>query len=187
MPDKSKYFSYAREELLQFVPSTIRTALDIGCGMGAFAESIQKLHGAEVWGIEPTPDAAEVAKQKIDKVYCGLFDDVIEQLPLHYFDCIIFNDVLEHMIYPETALNTARNYLSTNGVILCSIPNIRYFPQLMELVFKRDWKYCDQGVLDRTHLRFFTRKSMVRMFRDNDFAIIRNVGINKIQSINIWP
>ena len=182
MTVKAEYYSYTRNELLPLIPSGIKTSLDIGCGMGVFSQSIKEQLGAETWGVEPAKEAAEVASKRLDKVCCGYFDNITDQLPKYYFDCIFFNDVLEHMIHPENALKAAHSYLSANGVIICSIPNIRFFPQLMELLIARDWKYRDQGILDRTHIRFFTRKSMVRMFLNCDFEIVHCVGVNRIQS-----
>ena len=107
----------------------------------------------------------------------GMFDPQMD-LPVGSFDCILFNDVLEHMLAPELALRYARRLLTPGGVVVASIPNIRSFPTLWRLMFHGSWEYQDAGVLDRTHLRFFTKSSMVDMFEREGFALEKVCGIN---------
>lgn len=87
-----------------------------------------------------------------------------------YFDCIILADVLEHLEDPLSTLRRLRGYLSPKGIVVASIPNVRYYGVINMLVEGR-WKYEDSGILDRTHLRFFTRKEMESLFRDAGFEI----------------
>jgi hypothetical protein len=75
-----------------------------------------------------------------------------------------------------------RPKLSVNGIVIASIPNVRYFGNLYELLLKKDWEYKDSGILDTTHLRFFTKLSMKRMFEDAGYELIRQEGIKKITS-----
>jgi 2-polyprenyl-3-methyl-5-hydroxy-6-metoxy-1,4-benzoquinol methylase len=86
--------------------------------------------------------------------------------------------VLEHLINPVVTLAQLRSKLTANGVVVASIPNIRYTPALSKIVFRRDFPQKDFGVFDRTHLRFFTRKSMKRMFKTAGFKMQRMQGIN---------
>jgi 2-polyprenyl-3-methyl-5-hydroxy-6-metoxy-1,4-benzoquinol methylase len=114
---------------------------------------------------------------KLDRVIVGEFSPEID-LPAGAFDCILFNDVLEHMLVPEMALRYARGLLAPGGVIVASIPNIRSFPIIWELIFHARWEYRDSGVLDRTHLRFFTKSSIVNMFEREGFALDSVCGIS---------
>ena len=75
-----------------------------------------------------------------------------------------------------------KNKLSPNGRIIASIPNVRYYANLYELLIKRDWKYIDKGILDSTHLRFFTKKSMRRLFEQEGYVLSAQIGINKSKS-----
>ena len=138
--------------------------------------------GREVWGIELSPAAADVAQRQIDRVLIGDANSVLSRLPEAHFDCVVFNDVLEHTVDPETLLRSVRRYLSRDGVVVCSIPNVRYFPVLLKLVLLKEWRYEESGVLDRTHLRFFTIRSIKRMFEDLDFDVLTIEGINRINS-----
>jgi 2-polyprenyl-3-methyl-5-hydroxy-6-metoxy-1,4-benzoquinol methylase len=177
-----KYFGYPRPEMLPFVPAHCRRLLDVGCADGKFGESLKKTREIEVWGVEPTKSAAAKARAKLDRVVEGVFD-VQTALPAGRFDCIVFNDVLEHMLAPELALRYARDLLAPGGVVVASIPNIRSFPTVWQLIFHARWEYQDAGVLDRTHLRFFTKSSIAGMFEREGFAMETVSGINAYSGI----
>ena len=176
------YFRYPRNEMLAFVPARSRRVLDVGCAEGTFGELLKRTRGIEVWGVEPTKSAAAVAKTRLDGVVEGVFDPEIA-LPPWSFDCILFNDVLEHMIAPESALRYARDLLAPGGVVVASIPNIRSFPTVWQLMFHARWEYQDAGVLDKTHLRFFTKSSIVDMFEREGFVLESVSGINAFEAI----
>jgi 2-polyprenyl-3-methyl-5-hydroxy-6-metoxy-1,4-benzoquinol methylase len=178
----ASYFSWPRPEMLPFVPANCRRVLDVGCAEGAFGESLKKNREIEVWGIEPTKSAAASAREKLDNVIEGVFGPETA-LPAGSFDCILFNDVLEHMVAPETALRYARDLLAPGGVVVASIPNIRSFPTVWRLMLHCDWEYQDSGVLDRTHLRFFTKSSIVKMFEGEGFALENICGINAYRGV----
>jgi 2-polyprenyl-3-methyl-5-hydroxy-6-metoxy-1,4-benzoquinol methylase len=93
-----------------------------------------------------------------------------------YFECIAFNYVLEHMINPWSVLAAAKNYLTKQGHIVASVPNIRYLPILYRLLVRGEWK-TSTGALDKTHLRFFTKKSMIEMFNEAGYKVLRIEGI----------
>lgn len=177
---KQDYYFSERKELISFIPSGIRKTLDVGCASGTFSEQLKKNFNTESWGIEMVEEYAMMAKEKLDHSLHGSFDDVYHNLPENYFDCIFFNDVLEHMIYPEDCLKKIKKNLQPGKSIIASIPNIRYINILKNLLFKRDWKYEDSGIMDRTHLRFFTKKSIIRMFEDCGYKIQYIRGIRSV-------
>jgi 2-polyprenyl-3-methyl-5-hydroxy-6-metoxy-1,4-benzoquinol methylase len=171
------YYECLRPEMLAYVPPLCRSVLDVGCGTGNFGASIRKRTGCEVWGVESNAESIRKAEQNIDKVFHGYFGPELD-LPPGYFDCIVFNDVLEHMLDPASALVLARALLSSGGSIVASIPNIRQFPTVWKLIIGGDWQYQEIGILDKTHLRFFTRLSIMRLFQGAGFEIQRIDGIN---------
>lgn len=175
---QNNYYSYTRPEMLDFIPTNVKKILDIGCGEGSFSCSMKNKFKAEIWGVEINSTVAEIAKKNLDKVLVGDILSVIDDIPNSYFDCIVFNDVLEHMIDPYIVLEKVKSKLSPNGVIVCSIPNVRHISVLRKLLINGQWKYEDAGILDRTHLRFFTKKSMVDMFNELNYEIIKMEGIN---------
>jgi 2-polyprenyl-3-methyl-5-hydroxy-6-metoxy-1,4-benzoquinol methylase len=178
----NKYYTQSRPEIIAFVPINTKTILDIGCGQGSFLMLIKEKIGAETWGVEMVKEMAEYAKKKADYVFVGQIEKIFSSIPDGYFDCICFNDVLEHLIEPTEVLKMMRQKLSENGIIIASIPNVRYFLNIRNLLIYKDWEYTNSGILDATHLRFFTQKSMKRMFENAGYKLILQKGINKILS-----
>ena len=182
MKETTNYYSLSRPDVAAFVPKKIKTILDVGCSQGAFLELVKIQTGAETWGIEVVSEIAEKAKHKVDHIFEGKIEDVINSIPDGYFDCISFNDVLEHLLEPTDVLKAIKHKLSVNGIIIASIPNVRFVFNLRDLLIHKDWQYTDSGILDSTHLRFFTQKSMKRMFEEAGFDMTKQIGINKIIS-----
>ena len=180
------YYNHNRPELLAFVPSDIKNALDIGCGTGNFGQLLKSKFDINVWGIEPDPKSAAIAQGKLDKIINSVFDkDSLKSID-QKFDVIFFNDVLEHLATPEEALLLAGTLLNKGGHIVASIPNMRWYPVVLSLLRYKDFKYLNAGVMDKTHLRFFTQKSMIRLFTDSGYKISRIEGINKSENFRFF-
>lgn len=133
--------------------------------------------------IEPEPAAAKLAFDHYPDVRVGYFPGALDDS--EQFDCILFNDVLEHLVDPWEAVREAARFLSPGGCVVASMPNMRHWPVLKELVFRGRWDYTDMGVLDRTHLRWFTRDTMIELFERNGYAVQSIVAINRIRSRNL--
>lgn len=174
------YYSQVRSEMLKYIPLNSKKILDVGCGDGSFGNELKQTLEAKVYGIELNDEMALVAKERLDQVFSGDITQTLEKLPDSHFDCIVFNDVLEHLADPNSLLLEIKSKLSNSGVIVCSIPNVRYLKNLINLIFRKQWKYEDYGVLDRTHLRFFTRNSIIDMFDELDYELISIEGINPL-------
>lgn len=172
------YRDYPRVEMLEYVPLSAMTILDVGCHTGVFGRALKERNNVEVWGIEPNPDTAKVAEQHLDKVFNAYFSKDLD-LSDHSFDVIIFNDVLEHMPDPWAALRLAASKLKPNGSVVISIPNLRHIDNLVHIIRERDFNYEETGIRDKTHLRFFTRKSAVRLFDNTGLKIVNIQGINE--------
>jgi 2-polyprenyl-3-methyl-5-hydroxy-6-metoxy-1,4-benzoquinol methylase len=146
--------------------------LDVGCGVGKTGSVLMQMGFARIVGLEIHAEAAQRAKNAYHEVL--VLDVEKEKLPFGkgFFDCILYGDVLEHLKDPWKVLREHRDYLSDEGVIICSIPNIRYYKILLPLIFRGRWNYEDIGILDRSHLRFFTLKTIEDLLRDTGFKII---------------
>lgn len=180
----NSYYSYVRPEIVERVPVTAERILDIGCGAGALGAALKARQACEVWGIENDPGAAEEAAKHLDKVLpfdveqaCG----VIGVLPDNEgtradFDCIIMGDVLEHLREPEKVLTWARTLLAEDGVLLVSVPNSRHWSVVGGLV-EGGWSYEPAGLLDRTHLRIFTRREARCLLDAQGFAVSEETAV----------
>ena len=164
------YFQQSRPEMLRFLPANPGRLLDVGCGEGAFGKSVRdKFPDCEVWGAEISPAAADIAATRLHTVKQGDFLETA--FPQGHFDVITMNDSLEHMVDTHAALAKVRSLLKPGGALIVSFPNVRYYQNVRDLVFRNDWQYQDFGILDRTHYRFFTSKSAVRTLSECGFKV----------------
>jgi len=176
---KSKqYFKNPRPEMLKFIPETATRILEIGCGDGSFGATVKHLHPVHYTGVDIFEKSIAAASSNIDQVVLANIDN--DELPFAHnqFDCLIMNDVLEHLIDPWHALEELLTYLAPNGHVVASIPNMRHYPVIKDLLINGQWQYKEDGVMDRTHLRFFTRRTIENLFQSNNLKTILLQGIN---------
>jgi 2-polyprenyl-3-methyl-5-hydroxy-6-metoxy-1,4-benzoquinol methylase len=176
MPPDRAYYGYRREEMRALLPDHRGRVLEIGCGEGRFSTAIDNV--TELWGVEPDPDAAAVAARSMQRVLSGTYDTVHAELPDRYFDLVICNDVIEHMADHDAFLLAIKQKIAPGGVIVGSVPNVRYFKNMLDLLVLKDWHYKGSGILDRTHLRFFTLNSLRRSLINAGYNIDVLRGIN---------
>ncbi len=183
----TEYYGHRRESVSALLPALPDDAriLEVGCGAGAFRSNIGT--ACAYWGIEPSGEAAALARERLDTVIVATYEEAVDDLPDAYFDVVVCNDVIEHMADPAFFLGTIRRKLRQGGVLVGSVPNVRYAINLFELLVRKDWAYRDSGVLDRTHLRFFTEKSLRRTFEQSGYAVERLEGINGLAARSRSP
>jgi len=170
------YYSNVRHEMVPFLPDRYSRVLEVGCGEGVFSTLLSQPY--EMWGIEPEPESAARAASVLHKVLVGRFDEVSADLPAQYFDLVVCNDVIEHLPDPEVFLRSVARCMTPGAHLIASIPNMRHWEVLVQLLANKDWRYGRDGIMDRTHLRFFTEKSIKRLFQETGFDIERVSGIN---------
>lgn len=157
------YYHHVRPEVLDRVPLSAGKVLDVGCGAGGFSANLKSRQNVVVHGVELVAEAAEHARKHLDKVWSSTIEEALHDLPDGYYDCIVVADVLEHLIDPWLVLKALKVKLAVGGKIVASIPNIQNWAVLADLI-QGKWDYQNEGILDRTHLRFFTRKSVEELF-----------------------
>ena len=172
MTKVDSYYASQRDELIGLVPAGARRILDVGCGIGNLGAALKRQRGAslEIVGIEVNAVSAEKAKGNIDKVIAGNAETADLPFERGYFDCIIYGDVLEHLMDPWALLKRHKAFLKPKGYVLASIPNIAHY-RIIKMLKKHEWNYQEAGILDECHIRFFTIKSIKRMFEDAGFNI----------------
>jgi SAM-dependent methyltransferase len=174
---QAQYFKHARPELLDLFssvyPNGTGYVVELGCGEGHLGAAIrQQGQVGQYDGIELVPAAAAVARTQLSNVYShdlnGL--DLASVFGRGRVDCLICADVLEHLLDPWALLASARDILKPDGVVIASIPNLRNVHVVRKILFDR-WAYEPEGILDITHLRFFTLSSIRSLFADSGFAV----------------
>ncbi len=162
-----------RPDVERLVPSNARAVLDVGCSTGVLGAAIKARTGAQVYGIELSEAMAAEARTRIDRVFVGDVAEILLHgaLSAYEFDTIVFADVLEHLVDPWGVLRAATRRLRTKGAVIASIPNIRHWDTVCNLVLKGYWPYRDRGIHDRTHLRFFTRRNIVELFQSAGLSV----------------
>ncbi len=169
-------------ELLNFIPSGSISLIEIGCSSGALARAYKtQLPGCHYLGVEVDAAYAELAKRYCDD--CLVLD--IESAPDSFWqdqserDCWIFGDTLEHLKDPWTVLRRIRDVISRKGVVVACIPNAQHWT-LQAKLSVGDFRYQESGLMDKTHLRWFTRQTIIELLDYAGFRI--EAGVPRVMS-----
>jgi methionine biosynthesis protein MetW len=155
--------------IASMIPSGARV-LDVGCGTGSVSRLIIDARGCTVLGLEPDADRAAAARANgIEIVGAQMTEELIPQLGL--FDVVLFADVLEHLVDPFEALRLAQKFLHVGGAIVASLPNIAHWTVRLDLL-RGHFDYQPVGIMDATHLRWFTRRSLYRLFTQAGYRVV---------------
>lgn len=167
-----RYYNIEKSWVIQSIPNGRNKVLDLGCAAGVLGNRLKELNkAAEVVGVEIFELAAQEAFKCYDKVYIGDVENMNLEFQ-SYFDYVVCGDILEHLRDPWKMLDRIRGWLKDDGILHISIPNIRYWRVLRDLILIGKWEYKDAGILDRTHLRFFTRKDIVAALSESNFEVL---------------
>jgi SAM-dependent methyltransferase len=169
----NEYFRQIRYDLIQLVSQGENKILEIGCAEGLTGQVLkEKGKAKEVVGIEINQAAAGKAKHRIDQIILGDVEDLDLAFSQGYFDYLIMGDVIEHLVDPWSTLKNLRRFLSRTGYLLASIPNVGNWVILRDLILYDKWEYREEGLLDKGHLRFFTKPAILAMLRECGFHVV---------------
>ena len=163
------------EEVLSFVPTTAIRILDVGCGTGVMGERLCLNQDRSIVGITYSEREADLASTRLSKVYCADLN-VFDFDQLGTFDCVILSHILEHLYFPETVLERVKAVLGKNSVVIVALPNVLLWKQRLAFLFGR-WRYEDWGILDRTHFRFFDRRSSADLLEQAGYEILKGLPV----------
>ncbi|MCL2926339.1 MAG: glycosyltransferase, partial [Trichodesmium sp. MAG_R04] len=159
-----QYYRYLRQEIVSVVPSDALKILDVGCGAGVLGQALKQQDQRRfVVGIELNEEAVYHAQNNLDAAYQTDIEKFDPPFEKGEFDCIIFADILEHLIDPWKLMSEYCSFLKPEGTAIVSIPNIRNLPLIRNLAEEGSWAYQTEGILDQTHLRFFTKKEFISL------------------------
>ena len=164
---------YFNADLLALVPVDATRVVEVGCGSGAMAREYRKRNPAcQYVGIEIDPVYADASRFYCDEVLVGSIESLSDEVFKTLFpsSCWIFGDVLEHLYDPWGTLKRVRRSLGDSGCVVACIPNAQHW-SVQGLLSVGDFRYQDAGLLDRTHIRWFTRKTIIDLFSSSGFEI----------------
>jgi 2-polyprenyl-3-methyl-5-hydroxy-6-metoxy-1,4-benzoquinol methylase len=175
-----KYDDTPRRDIVSLITVAPERVLEIGCGSGATGALVkQRFPGVQYFGLELVASAAAIARRRLDGVVVADIETVDLQqygLQKESFDLVICADVLEHLYDPWKVLHVLRAYLKADGLCLASIPNTQNIRLLLHLL-AGNWTYSEHGLLDATHIRFFTLNEIVKLFTGTGYQVVRCANI----------
>jgi len=177
---RDDYFGNVRRDVLPLLPTSSARVLELGCGRGDTLAYLKR-EGRCEWagGIELFPAAAAVARGRVDWLLEGDAERLDIGLAPASLDLVLCLDVLEHLVDPWTMMRRLAALLRPGGAVVASIPNVRNRRVLFPLLFRGSFEYANEGLLDRTHLRFFTRRSAVALLESAGLRVdlVRDTGL----------
>lgn len=173
--ERNAAYTGARADIVDMVPNSARNILDVGCSNGATGRALKAIEATRsVCGIEYDAEFARHAAHDLDFVVHGDLNELDWNIALgeRRFDCIIFADVLEHIVSPQRCLQQAKQFLLPGGTIVVSLPNIRHVSALRSIFLEGNFPQRDRGIFDRTHLRWFTMRDGKEMLTTSGFKVL---------------
>ena len=171
------YYVAERPEFISFVRHSgpFENAIDIGCAGGKLGASLLSNHIVKSCdGIEPFPAAAIIARGSLHRVWQGTLESLANDVPWQEYDLLVMADVLEHLADPWSALRWLHDKTAANCRLALSVPNVRHYKVVLPLLFKGEFRYRSHGIMDRTHLHFYTMNSIAETLKECGWKILRS-------------
>lgn len=164
---QNEYYNGLNAEILYLMPPASGKVIEFGCANGLLGERYKLLNPGTHWtGIENNAKAVLIASKKLDVVKQLDIDTITSSDIDQKFDVVVFGDLLEHLKYPEKFLDLTHTISTDNAILVCCIPNMTHI-SIIEQMLAGDIAYTDSGLLDRTHLRFLSIFSVMKMLLDS--------------------
>jgi SAM-dependent methyltransferase len=173
-PRPVDYYTGVRQDVAAMIPEGVGSILEIGCAAGGTGRLLRSMGFERVIGVELNPYYAHSAREHYSEIIIGDAEEMdLHEIEDRAVDCILYPDVLEHFRDPWAVLGRHLRVLRSGGYVIASIPNVRYYKAVRDLVLRGKWEYTDAGILDRGHLRFFTLTSIQALFTENGLKVLK--------------
>lgn len=176
------YGNAGNEDVLNQVPASAVTILDVGCGAGDNAAILKRLN-KYVTGITISNEEALLAKSVCDEVIIANIEEDGLQLTKRY-DVVILSHVCEHLVHPCEAINKLAGHLNETGIMIIAVPNMAFYKSRFK-VMKGDWTMSESGPFDKTHLHFFSYHSADALCDGKNLKVIKKIPGEL--AIPLWP
>lgn len=184
---QESYFGFVRKDIAPLLPTHAERVLEVGCGGGATLAWLKSSGRADwVAGIELVASAAEQARPRLDELHQGAVEEQLERFAPASLDLILCLDVLEHLVDPWLTLRRLQTRLRPGGQLIASLPNIRHRSVILPLLLQGRWRYEAAGIMDSTHLRFFSRASALELLRQAGLEVEQEVSTYAWGSRDRW-
>ena len=183
------YFGHVRADIAPLLPADCGAVLELGCGGGGTLAWLKASGRARhTTGMELCAAPAAIARTRVDQLIEGDLTPGLATLPAAGFDLVLCLDVLEHLIDPWQAVRQAAQALRPGGSLIMSLPNVRHHSVLWPLLKRGVWQYQDAGIMDRTHLRFFTRAGAIELLQQAGLELrdVMDVGLAPTRRREAW-
>lgn len=168
------YYEGARSDFIDELPENPQAKiLEIGCSNGnTGALALARNKCGSYIGVEMHEAAAQKARHKISQVLIGDIEQMVFPWEDHSFDALILSEVLEHLVDPWNVLRRLHRYLKPGALVFASSPNVSHH-RIIRMLLRGEWNLTDDGIMDRTHLRWFTPKTFAEMFEQTGYKVIK--------------
>ncbi len=174
-PMTGSYYTADRGDVIDFLRphGPFTQALDIGCAAGRLGGQLREAGIVGFCdGIEPHPVAADMAASQLRRVWRGDLTSTLSEVAWTEYDLFVLADVLEHLTDPWQALRDLHRHARSGARLMVSVPNVRHYRVILPLLFQGRFEYADAGIMDRTHLRFFTARSLRAMLATTGWRVL---------------
>ena len=166
------YYGSTRAEISDLLPENIERVLEIGCGNGSTLKWLKNYKNAKfISGVELNKELYYSNNLELDLFISGNIEELDLNILPNSIDLLLCLDVLEHLNNPWDILDKLYQLMKPGSVLIVSLPNISHKSVILSLLFKNDWCYQNSGILDKTHIRFFTKKTSSLMISRSNFKI----------------
>lgn len=157
--------------LLDLLPAEAGRVLDCGCGAGDNARVLRS-RGWRVTGITLSEKEQRLAAEHCERVLVADLEDPLPDAIGGGYDAVVLSHVLEHLVDPQRLLSRIKGVLAPGGVVVVALPNVLFYPVRLRALFGR-FDYTSDGIMDATHLRFYTFESGLDLLRENGFEVVK--------------